>query len=199
VIDLFSIELMLAKKSPPFSRAGWIYELKYDGYRVVASNSQIVTRAKKDATSWYPEIVAPLSKLKKQFVIDCEVCILDAAGRPDFEQMRARTVRKSGVPVTLFAFDLLFLSGKDLRHLPLTERKRRLRSLIPRDHTRLRYIDHIETEGEVLFNYAKQIHMEGIMAKKADSAYIGERSKDWLKMKPAGWHDGWERPNRRTT
>lgn len=196
MIDLSSIELMLAEKSPPFSREGWIFELKYDGYRVLANNEQILTRNKKDATSWYPEIVRPLSRIRKQFVIDCEVCILDENGKPDFEQMRARTVRKSGVPVTLFAFDLLFLSGKDLRHLPALERKARLQRLIPKDHPQLRYIEHIEAQGEVLYSYAVEIGMEGIVAKKADSLYVGGRSKDWLKMKPAGWHDGWERPKR---
>ena len=68
--------------------------------------------------------------------------------------------------------------------------------MIPKDHPQLRYIEHIEAQGEVLYSYAVEIGMEGIVAKKADSLYVGGRSKDWLKMKPAGWHDGWERPKR---
>jgi ATP-dependent DNA ligase len=63
--------------------------------------------------------------------------------------------------------------------------------LIPKDHPRLQYVDHIETQGEILCKYAQSIGMEGIMAKKADSQYVGTRSKDWLKMKPAdGMMDG---------
>lgn len=140
--------------------------MKYDGYRVLANNEQILTRNKKDATSWYPEIVATLSTIRKQLVIDCEICILDENGKPDFEKMRARTVRKSGVPVTLFAFDVLFLNNRDLRSLPLPGRKERLRKFIPKDHPRLQYVDHIETQGEILYKYAQSIGMEGIVARR---------------------------------
>ena len=146
-MDLHSIELMLATNAPPFSRPGWIFEFKWDGYRVLASKDQLLTRNKKEATNWYPEIVSALGELRGSFVLDGEVCLLDERGLPNFESMRGRAVRKSGALVTYFAFDLLFLNGRDLRALPLIERKTRLRKLIPADHPRLRYVDHIETEG----------------------------------------------------
>jgi bifunctional non-homologous end joining protein LigD len=195
MIDLRSIDLMHGFKSPqPFSRDGWIFELKWDGYRVLASRTQLLTRNKKDATSWYPETVAALAKLKGDFVIDGEVCLLDDRGLPRFEEMRSRTMRRGGDLVTLFAFDLLFLDGKDLRPFPLVERKRQLKKLMPKKHARLVYVDHIETEGEFVFKGAVKAGMEGVMAKRAESPYVGERSRDWLKFKAPGHHDGWERP-----
>jgi bifunctional non-homologous end joining protein LigD len=199
LIDLRTIELMHGFKSPqPFTRDGWIFELKWDGYRLLASKTQLLTRAKKDASKWYPEIIAALAKLKGDFVIDGEVCLLDERGLPRFEDMRSRTMRKSDDLVTLFAFDLLFLDGKDLRALPLVERKKRLKKLMPKKKARLVYVDHIETEGEFVFKGAVKAGMEGVMAKRADSTYVGERSRDWLKFKARGWHEGWERTNRKT-
>src|SRR5215204_39330 len=99
---------MLAADYQPFSREGWIFELKWDGYRVLASKNQLVTRNNKDATAWYPEIIAVLQNLRGSFILDGEVCVLKDNGLPDFESMRSRTVRRSGAPVTYFAFDLLF-------------------------------------------------------------------------------------------
>jgi len=185
---------MLATNHHAFSREGWIFEFKWDGYRVLSSKTELVTRNKKDATGWYPEITAALSKLRGNFVIDGEVCLLDERGRPRFEDMRSRLRRSSHEPVNYFAFDLLFHNGRDLRGLPLLERKARLRKLMPRDHSRLAYVDHIETEGEFLFKHAVKAGMEGVMAKRADSTYVSGRSTLWLKAKRAGYHDGWERP-----
>jgi ATP-dependent DNA ligase len=95
-VDLRSIDLMLATNHPPFSRAGWLFEFKWDGYRVLAGKDQLLTRNKKDATSWYPENTGALSGLRGAFVLDGEVCLLDERGLPDFESMRGRAVRKSG-------------------------------------------------------------------------------------------------------
>ena len=178
-----------------FSRAGWIFEFKYDGYRALASKHQLLTRNKKEATTWYSEIVQALHKVRGSFIIDGEVCLLDEHGIPNFEDMRSRAVRKRGDLVTYFAFDLLFLNGHDLRSLPLLERKARLRELIS-DTPRLRYVDYIETQGEAMYKHAVQIGLEGVIGKKADSQYIGGRRREWLKSKPAGFHDGWERPTR---
>ena len=85
-MDVNAIDLMLATNHPPCSRAGWIFEFKY-GYRVLASKDQLVTRNKKDATAWYPEIVQALDKVRGSFIIDGEVCLLDDKGIPNFEEM----------------------------------------------------------------------------------------------------------------
>ena len=184
-------------KSQPFSRDGWVFELKWDGYRILASKSQLLTRNKKDATSWYSEIVAALATLKGEFVIDGEVCLLDERGLPNFEGMRARTMRKRGDLVNYFAFDLLFLNGRDLRGLPLLERKAKLQKLMPKKHPRIAFVEHIETEGEFVYRHAVNAGMEGVMAKRADSPYVGARNRDWLKFKAPNYHEGWERPTQR--
>jgi bifunctional non-homologous end joining protein LigD len=197
-VKLHAIELMLASNHPPFTRDGWIFEFKYDGYRVLASKDELLTRNKKDATSWYPEVLSSLQKLRSSFVIDGEVCLLDERGIPNFEEMRGRAIRRRGAAVTFFAFDLLFANGRDLRVLPLLKRKDRLRKLLEKETAQLRYVDYISSAGEAMFEYAVKIGLEGVVGKRADSPYVGGRSKDWLKFKPAGYHDGWERPTRRT-
>lgn len=90
------------------------------------------------------------------------------------------------LPLTYLAFDLLFLNGRDLRPLPLIERKRRLKKLIALDHPMLRFVDYIETEGEFMFTHAVKVGMEGVVGKRVDSPYVGVRSRAWLKSKPAG-------------
>ena len=134
-----------------------------------------------------------LQDLRGSFILDGEVCVLKENGLPDFESMRSRTIRRSGAPVTYFAFDLLWQNGRDLRPLSLIERKARLRNLIPEQTPRLQYVDYIETKGAAMFEQAVAMGMEGIIAKRADSPYKGGRSRDWLKMKRAGYHDGWSR------
>jgi bifunctional non-homologous end joining protein LigD len=139
---------MLATDFHPFSQEGWIFELKWDGYRLLSSKDQLMTRNKKDASTWYPEILAALQELPGSFIIDGEVCLLDEHGLPNFEGMRARTARRrSGQLVTYFAFDLLFQNGKDLRPLPLINRKERLRKLLLKKRSRLVFVDYLETEG----------------------------------------------------
>jgi bifunctional non-homologous end joining protein LigD len=112
--------------------------------------------------------------------------LLDERGLPDFESMRGRAVRKSGAPVTYFAFDLLFLNGRDLRPLPLIERKTRLRKLIPKDHPRLRYVDHIEEKGEFVYRHAVANELEGVVGKRADSLYVGRTQQGLAEVETGG-------------
>lgn len=124
-----------------------------------------------------------LQDLRGSSILDGEVCVLKENGLPDFESMRSRTMRRSGLPVTYFAFDLLWHNGRDLRQLPLIERKERLQKLIPKQTPRLQYVGYIETHGEAMFEQAVAMGMEGIIGKRADSPYKGGRSKDWLNMR----------------
>jgi ATP-dependent DNA ligase len=87
--------------------------------------------------------------------------------------MRSRAVRERGELVSYFVFDLLFLNGRDLRALPLIERKARLKK------SHLRYVDYIETRGEAMYEHAVKIGLEGVVGKKADSQYIGGRRREW--------------------
>ncbi|MET0987998.1 MAG: hypothetical protein ABW034_21575 [Steroidobacteraceae bacterium] len=132
-----------------------------------------------------------LQDLRGSFILDGELCVLKTTALPGFESMHSRTTRRSGAPVTYFAFDLLWQNGRDLRQLPLLDARRGCTiSSRGRLHA-CQYVGYIETEGEAMFKQAVAMGMEGIVGKLADSPYKGGRSRDWLKVKRAGYHDGW--------
>ena len=181
----------------PFSSKDWIYELKYDGYRLVAfggdGKAQLRYRSGLDATARFPEIAAALRALPcEDVVLDGEVVVLDSDGVPRFGllQDRAGLTRQSEVqgaaavlPATFFVFDLLGAGGHDLRGLPLHERKAYLERLVPPAGP-MRYADHVESDGEGLFRLVEARGLEGVIAKKKDSIYrSGQRSKEWVKIK----------------
>ena len=128
------LALMTSAKTP-FTRAGWVFEIKYDGFRSLAVHQgedvALVSRRGNDMTRCYPEVAAALRTLPR-IVIDGELVILDSTGRPQFDRLRRRlALKRPGAvefaarqePATLMAFDLLMLDGKDLRRLPLLKRK----------------------------------------------------------------------------
>ncbi|HZY04366.1 MAG TPA: DNA ligase D, partial [Anaeromyxobacteraceae bacterium] len=196
-VDLRGAGLMLAEsRQEPFSGEGWLFELKYDGFRLLASRdgsaAALRYRSGADATALYPEVVKALRALPCQrALLDGEVVVLDPSGKPSFQglQKRAMLSRQAEVeraalerPATLFAFDLLALGQHDLRPLPLRERKAILKSLLPRAGP-LRYADHVEARGEDLFREARDRGLEGVVAKKADAPYRAGRSAAWLKVR----------------
>ncbi|HEY6004966.1 MAG TPA: DNA ligase D [Anaeromyxobacter sp.] len=187
---------MLAEtRDEPFSGEGWLFELKYDGYRLLARREgarvALSYRSGDDATMLFPEIVKALEMLPADAVLDGEVVVLDPEGRPSFQglQQRAQLSRREDIsraaverPATLFAFDLLALGGLDLRPLPLAERKRLLATVVPRLGP-VRFADHVEERGEDLWREVEARGLEGIVAKRADSPYrSGTRSPTWLKI-----------------
>lgn len=191
------VKLMLAHTADaPFSDPAWLFELKLDGYRMLARRNariaRLVTRNGNDATSWFPELARALRALPvDDFILDGEVVMHDGAGRPSFQrlQRRARIRRPLDVkraslrqPATLYAFDLLGLMGHDLRSLPLEERKRLLRDLLPPVGP-IRFVEHFAGVGEALYEQVTTLGLEGIVGKKADSRYRGGRSRSWLKVR----------------
>jgi len=181
----------------PFSSPDWLFELKYDGYRLVGfggrGKAELRYRSGLDATVRFPEIAAALRALPCDgVVLDGEVVVLDAEGVPRFGLLadRAGLTRQSEVqraaaalPATYFAFDLIGCDGWDLRELPLIERKAVLQRLVPAAGP-LRYSDHVEGDGEGLYALIVQRGLEGVLAKKRDSVYkSGQRAKEWLKIK----------------
>lgn len=191
------VELMLASPAArPFSSPDWIYELKYDGYRLLAARDgtlvRLRTRGGRDVTATFPEIARALASLPwDHFILDGEVVVLDERGHPVFQrlQQRVRRSRASDVdrgsvelPATFYAFDLLALDGVDLRRLPLLERKQILADVVP-PLGPLRYADHVEGEGEALFERATAAGLEGIVAKRRDAPYHGRRSPAWKKIR----------------
>lgn len=196
-LDPAKMKPMLAETADaPFSAPGWVFELKYDGYRLLAARdgagqAQLRYRSGLDATALFPDLATAVRALPYAgLILDGEVVVLDEAGRPDFHrlQKRGRQQRRSDIeratvelPATLFVFDVLGFEDFDLRALPLLERKAILRELLPRSGP-LRYSDHIDTRGEEFFAQVSAMGLEGVLAKKADSPYVQKRSAQWLKM-----------------
>src|SRR5207249_7048984 len=116
-------------------------------------------------------------------VLDGEVCALDEQGRSSFSAMQQG---KPATPIVFFVFDLLELDGEPLVDLPLIERRKRLEKLLDKRNRTVR-LSEVFDDGEALLKAAKQQHLEGIMAKRADSRYaVGRRTRDWLKIKTHG-------------
>ncbi|HSF56882.1 MAG TPA: DNA ligase D, partial [Candidatus Binatia bacterium] len=189
--------LMLAHlQEKPFSGPEWIFEIKYDGVRVLAERNGdtvgLYGRNGTVITNRYPEITEALKHLPvERFVIDGEIVALGERGQPSFQKLQARMhlsnprdiqQAMSVVPVEGIFFDCLAIEGQDLRSLPLLERKEFLKRFLP-DLGRARYSDHIETAGKDFFDAASERRLEGIVAKKANSRYVGGRSRDWIKIK----------------
>jgi len=180
----------------PFSDPAWLYEIKYDGVRVLADRrGERVTlygRSGQDTTGRYPEVARALRALPiDRFVIDGEIVALDDAGRPSFQRLQPRMALTDPRDVEMAArrqpavgifFDCLLLDDRDLRRRPLVERKECLRLLVP-PLGPVRYGDHIVGEGRAFFEAASAQRLEGIVAKKARSAYLGGRTRDWIKIK----------------
>ncbi len=191
------VKLMLAEpRDAAFSRPGWIWELKYDGYRLLAGREDgkpaLRYRHGMNSTATFPEIARAVAALPYDaFVLDGEVVVLDAKSRPRFGllQKRALLQRRSDIdraavelPATLFAFDLLAFEGFDLRPLPLADRKALLRRMLPRTGP-VRFADHVEDQGEELLGAAGGLGLEGVVGKKADAPYRTGRSADWIKVR----------------
>jgi len=189
-------ELMLAEtRAEPFSKDGWLFEVKLDGYRMRAAcqdgDAILYSRKGLDFAESFPEIARAVCALPFEGVIlDGELVVLDDSGRPSFNKLQvraklgAREAKRAAIesPATLYVFDLLAFAGYDLRKLPLLKRKEILRKILPRTGP-LRYSEHFEKNGEALYEQVVKLGLEGIMAKKADSPYRSGRSGDWLKIR----------------
>jgi bifunctional non-homologous end joining protein LigD len=170
----------------PFDRAGWLFEVKWDGYRAIAEvddrGVRLYSRNLISFEDRYTPVVESLRALGHEAVLDGEIVVVDAKGRPGFQLLQ--TYQKSGKGnILYYVFDLLYLDGEDLRNQPLSRRKELLQEMLPElPHVRLG--EHIERDGIAFFQAAEKEGLEGIIAKRADSSYReGRRSRDWLKIK----------------
>lgn len=188
---------MLAERiDAPFSKAGWLFEVKYDGYRMIGAREGdagvLYTRNNKPAADRFPEVARALAALPyAHIVLDGEIVAADTEGRPSFQrlQQRARLRRPHDVeraivenPVTFFVFDLLAFGDRDLRELPLGRRKALLEELLPH-HGPLRYVPHFETRGEEVYEQIARLGLEGMVAKRVDAPYRAGRSPAWKKLR----------------
>jgi bifunctional non-homologous end joining protein LigD len=196
-VTVEAAEPMLAEtREQPFSKPGWLFELKLDGYRIRAARedgeARLVTRKGHDLAAAFPEIARALAALPYEgFILDGELVVPDDAGRPSFQRLqnrakvsRALEVRRAAVetPAVLYVFDLVAFEGYDLRSLPLVKRKAILERVLPRVGP-LKYLEHFDKNGEALYEQVVQLGLEGIVAKRADAPYRAGRTDSWLKIR----------------
>ena len=188
-----SLQLCEAKDTA-FSDPAWLWELKLDGFRVlvekVDDRVELLLRKGRDVATQFPEIAAAVRALPAEaLILDGELVIPDAQGRPEFSELGKRAQAQGSAiarlmrerPAAFFAFDLLRLEGDDLRALPLRERKRRLAALLAGGE-RVRAVDHVEGQGEALLELVRGQGLEGVVGKRADSPYVGGRAASWVKV-----------------
>ncbi len=190
------VKVMLAQSRAPFSGSGWLFEIKYDGYRLLVARQNgeavLYSRAGNDLTATFPEIANAVAALPyDHIIIDGEAVVHDDHGIPSFGllQKRGRLTRRSDIqraaielPATLYVFDLLAFADYDLRTLPLVKRKTILKELLP-SRGPLHFSEHIDEHGEKVYEHARALGLEGIIAKKLDSPYCAGRSPHWIKIK----------------
>lgn len=164
--------------------AGWIYEIKWDGYRALgrmaAGEATLTSRTGQDLTERFKKVASAMVRAIRtpECVVDGEVCAFDAAGRPSFQEMQ-----RGGEELRYVLFDLLEVEGEPVVDLPLVERRDLLRDLVD-PHRGVVMVSDDFPDGQALWNAARENGMEGVMAKKGDSRYRpGQRSPDWVKVK----------------
>jgi len=195
----------------PFSHPDWLFEIKWDGERALVwirgGEIEIRARSGRDITQEYPELKEIVKRLDaRQAIVDGEIVVLDDTGRSDFKRLQRRfgvqnpsAALRREVPVTYYAFDLLFCDGMDLRNVALVKRKALLKQLLSASSS-IRFSDHQIEQGKELFALALERGLEGIVAKLQNSAYVEDRSRSWIKFKIV--HDldvvigGWTAPRK---
>ena len=170
----------------PFDEEGWLYEIKWDGYRAVAylNNGKVELKSRNNKSfneKFYPLFEA-LKKWEVDAIVDGEIIVANIEGISDFSSLQSWRSEADG-ELLYYIFDVLWLNGEDLTHLSLTERKEGLKKIMP-EINNIRLSQSFQTGASDFFEVAKKLKLEGIMAKKTESKYYpGERTKDWLKIK----------------
>jgi bifunctional non-homologous end joining protein LigD len=187
-LPCFVPRLMPTLVSEPPAGAGWLHEIKHDGFRTLISIDgsavRAYTRNGHDWTDRYSRVVAAAEQLAcRSALIDGEMIVQDERGLADFRALRG-AIEREPHRLVFFAFDLLFLNGRDLRRMPLIERKAILRDLIPAGASNpIQFCEGIKAEGAEVFAAADRLQLEGIVSKQATSRYRSGPSKAWLKTK----------------
>ncbi len=170
----------------PFDEDGWIYEVKWDGYRALAlcnqSEVSLKSRNNKPFDEKFYSIFDAVKAWDIQAVVDGEIVVLNDQGQSNFGSLQNWRSEADG-ELIYYVFDLLWMNGKDLTRLPLTQRKELLKELVPASGN-IRLSENFDTTATEFFAIADQMGLEGIIAKKASSMYLpGARSAEWLKIK----------------
>ncbi|MBV8879529.1 MAG: DNA ligase D [Planctomycetaceae bacterium] len=180
-------QLATLVEAPP-EGPDWLHEIKFDGYRLLCriegGEVRLVTRHAKDWTDRFPTLVRAARELDvRDALLDGELVALDERGISSFQAMQNALGGGREKDVVYYAFDLLQLDGRDLRALPLKERKELLAGLLKKSTGTLRYTEHVEGSGAEFYKHACKLSLEGMVSKKADAPYQSGRSLDWQKSK----------------
>ena len=182
------VEPQLAKLvSEPPKGSDWVHEIKFDGYRMQAhiKKGRATLRSRKglDWTDRFREIVIGLEHFP-DCILDGEICALTPAGLPSFSGLQSALSSGRTAGLVFFLFDCLWLKADDKRPYDLGTRKSILKKLIEEhESTKLRYVEHMATDGAAMFKSACQLKLEGIVSKRFDQRYISGRTGAWLKTK----------------
>ncbi len=195
--DFIEPQLCKSVTRPP-PGGGWAHEVKFDGYRlqIRVKDGKAIIRTRK-GLDWTKKFAAigKAAEGMPDCILDGEAVALDADGQPNFPALQAALSGGRSEDLIYFAFDLLFLDGRDLRGLPLKERKAKLQALLGADEPRLRYVEHFETSGDAVWQSACRLELEGIVSKRLDAPYRSGRGEAWMKAKCRGGHEvvigGW--------
>jgi bifunctional non-homologous end joining protein LigD len=188
----------------PFDDPAWVFEVKWDGYRAIASidaagTVTLTSRNGLDLLARFPDLEGIAGAFRSlPVVVDGEICVLDERGRSSFQALQRymKAPRGKKPALTYVAFDLLYADGRDLRALPLDERKAKLAALIVPERGVL-YSQHIEAQGAAFYALAEREGLEGIIGKQRAAPYRATRSREWVKIKAkleqefvvGGWTD----------
>lgn len=182
-------QLAFLKEHPP-EGANWIHEIKYDGYRVLAAMAggdvRLYTRTGKDWTTKFRPLAKAFARLGIQALIDGEVVVFEREGRTSFAALQKALSAHHDSDLRYVAFDLLVLNGEDLRKEPLTERKRKLKTLLAKAAAPLSYGDHIAGDSDKVLIEACRLGIEGLVSKEKKSPYLSRRALTWIKSKCLG-------------
>ena len=182
--DLLPMLATLVDK--PFDKEGWLYEVKWDGYRALAMKNkksvELKSRNDKSFNKKFYPVTEAVKQLSFDAVLDGEIVVINDKGISDFGALQNWRSEADG-ELIFYVFDLPWYDGKSLVDLPLSERRIILRDIIPEEEI-IRLSENFDESGTTFFDLAKKMGLEGIIAKKADSTYYpGVRTKEWLKIK----------------
>lgn len=171
----------------PFNKEGWLFEFKWDGFRAIGQKQggdvRLYSRNNLDFSTKFAEVAEALRHLPKDVVLDGEIVVVDKSGKPHFEWLQDLGRENNGI-LSYYVFDILWYEGRDIRNMPLIQRKQLLKKLLGNKKSIIKFGDHIEDKGKALFKQVEKQNLEGIVAKLANSPYRdGQRTNDWFKIK----------------
>ncbi len=183
-----AVELATLVRQPPDSDE-WIHEIKYDGYRMLcrvdAGEVTFISRNGRNWTAKFPSLVAAAAALPiESGMLDGEVVALQLNGKTDFQALQNSLQASDASHLSYYAFDLLHVNGRDVKALPLEDRKQLLSRIVPANSQgRIRYSEHVNGHGPEFFAEASRLKLEGIISKRLGRPYCAGRGADWLKIK----------------